>query len=118
MTRLLESLQLSRPLPQLLCLPACTSANVAITVAAMNCRFFEDYKKNENKEVKVDEFLGAELARKTITESMVNKSHTTNLISLLLVAMIFMHQQSSCLSCIFASTKCLPSSMMMTLVDA
>ena len=34
-------------------------------------RFFEDYKKNENKEVKVDEFLGAELARKTITESMV-----------------------------------------------
>ncbi|KAA6418088.1 MAG: soluble inorganic pyrophosphatase [Trebouxia sp. A1-2] len=33
-------------------------------------RFFEDYKKNEHKEVKVDEFLGAELARKTITESM------------------------------------------------
>lgn len=36
------------------------------------CRFFEDYKKNEHKEVKVDEFLGAELARKTITESMVS----------------------------------------------
>lgn len=36
------------------------------------CRFFEDYKKNENKEVKVDEFLGADLAKKTITESMVS----------------------------------------------
>lgn len=34
-------------------------------------RFFEDYKKNENKEVKVDEFLGADLAKKTITDSMV-----------------------------------------------
>ena len=35
-------------------------------------RFFEDYKKNENKEVKVDEFLGAEVARKTVLESMVS----------------------------------------------
>ncbi|KAL3146888.1 inorganic pyrophosphatase [Trebouxia sp. C0009 RCD-2024] len=33
-------------------------------------RFFEDYKKNENKEVKVDEFLGAEVARKTVTDAM------------------------------------------------
>lgn len=33
-------------------------------------RFFEDYKKNENKEVKVDEFLDAEQAKKTIRESM------------------------------------------------
>ncbi|KAK9834421.1 hypothetical protein WJX74_001391 [Apatococcus lobatus] len=33
-------------------------------------RFFEDYKKNENKEVKVDEILGAEEACKTISESM------------------------------------------------
>ena len=36
------------------------------------CRFFEDYKKNEHKEVKVDEFLGADLARKTISEAMVS----------------------------------------------
>lgn len=35
-------------------------------------RFFEDYKKNENKEVKVDEFLGAEVARKTVLDSMVS----------------------------------------------
>lgn len=35
-------------------------------------RFFEDYKKNENKEVKVDEFLGAEVARKTVTDAMVS----------------------------------------------
>ena len=35
-------------------------------------RFFEDYKKNEHKEVKVDEFLGADLARKTISEAMVS----------------------------------------------
>jgi hypothetical protein len=32
-------------------------------------RFFEDYKRNEHKEVKVDEFLGAEAARKTIQEA-------------------------------------------------
>lgn len=32
-------------------------------------RFFEDYKRNEHKEVKVDEFLGAEAARKTIVEA-------------------------------------------------
>lgn len=44
----------------------------AETLTQRLCRFFEDYKKNEHKEVKVDEFLGAELARKTITESMVS----------------------------------------------
>ena len=33
-------------------------------------RFFEDYKKNENKEVAVDEFHGAEEAMKSIKESM------------------------------------------------
>jgi inorganic pyrophosphatase len=32
-------------------------------------RFFTDYKKNENKEVQVDAFLGADAARKTIIES-------------------------------------------------
>lgn len=32
-------------------------------------RFFEDYKKNENKEVIVDEILGAEDARKAIVDA-------------------------------------------------
>lgn len=41
-------------------------------------RFFEDYKKNENKEVKVDEFLGAEVARKTVLESMVSACHANS----------------------------------------
>jgi inorganic pyrophosphatase len=34
-------------------------------------RFFEDYKKNENKEVRVDDFLGAGEAKKVILESMI-----------------------------------------------
>uniref|UniRef100_A0A7R9V701 inorganic diphosphatase n=1 Tax=Chlamydomonas euryale TaxID=1486919 RepID=A0A7R9V701_9CHLO len=33
-------------------------------------RFFEDYKKNENKEVRVDDFLGAEEARKCVIEAL------------------------------------------------
>ncbi|CAL5224621.1 g7337 [Coccomyxa viridis] len=33
-------------------------------------RFFEDYKKNEHKEVKVDEILGREEAEKAIKEAM------------------------------------------------
>lgn len=33
-------------------------------------RFFEDYKKNEHKEVRVDEFLGADAAKQCIKESM------------------------------------------------
>jgi inorganic pyrophosphatase len=33
-------------------------------------RFFEDYKKNENKEVVVDEFLGVVDAKRIIQESM------------------------------------------------
>jgi inorganic pyrophosphatase len=33
-------------------------------------RFFEDYKKNEHKEVLVDEFLGAEEARKSVRDSL------------------------------------------------
>ncbi len=33
-------------------------------------RFFEDYKKNENKEVIVQEFLGAEEAQETVRTSM------------------------------------------------
>lgn len=33
-------------------------------------RFFEDYKKNEHKEVIVDDFMGAEAAKLAITESL------------------------------------------------
>jgi inorganic pyrophosphatase len=32
--------------------------------------FFEDYKKNEHKEVRVDEFLGADAARKSVEEAI------------------------------------------------
>lgn len=35
-------------------------------------RFFEDYKKNEKKEVVVDEIMGAEAARKAIADAMVS----------------------------------------------
>jgi inorganic pyrophosphatase len=33
-------------------------------------RFFEDYKKLENKEVKVEDFLGKEDAMRIITEAV------------------------------------------------
>ena len=33
---------------------------------------FEDYKKNEKKEVKVDEILGADVARKAVSDAMVS----------------------------------------------
>ena len=32
--------------------------------------FFEDYKKNEHKEVQVDDILGAEAARKVVEEAI------------------------------------------------
>jgi inorganic pyrophosphatase len=35
-------------------------------------RSFEDYKKNEKKEVKVDEILGADVARKAVSDAMVS----------------------------------------------
>lgn len=38
-----------------------------------DCRFFEDYKKNENKEVKIDDFLNNVEAKKAIKESMVSR---------------------------------------------
>jgi inorganic pyrophosphatase len=41
-----------------------------VTIAP--CRFFEDYKKNENKEVKVDEFLDAEKARGIVKDALVS----------------------------------------------
>ena len=33
-------------------------------------RFFEDYKKNENKEVRVDDILGAEDAKKVVRDAL------------------------------------------------
>lgn len=33
-------------------------------------RFFEDYKKNENKQVQVDDIFGAEEARKAVKDAM------------------------------------------------
>jgi inorganic pyrophosphatase len=33
-------------------------------------RFFEDYKKNEHKEVVVDDILGAEEAKKVVKDSL------------------------------------------------
>ena len=39
-------------------------------------RFFEDYKKNEKKEVVVDDILGADAARKAISEAMVGPPHS------------------------------------------
>ncbi len=36
------------------------------------CRFFEDYKKNENKHVRVDEILGAEEAIKAVKDGLVS----------------------------------------------
>lgn len=38
-----------------------------------DCRFFQDYKKNENKEVKIDDFLNNVEAKKAIKESMVSR---------------------------------------------
>lgn len=35
-------------------------------------RFFEDYKKNENKHVRVDEILGAEEAVKAVKDGLVS----------------------------------------------
>ena len=32
--------------------------------------FFEDYKKNENKEVQVEEFYGAEASKKVVLDSL------------------------------------------------
>lgn len=46
--------------------------------AAVTCRFFEDYKKNENKAVRVDEVLGAEEAIKAVKEGLVSDYTTAS----------------------------------------
>lgn len=56
--------------------PACGAqralCKAVVLAARVRCRrFFEDYKKNENKEVQVDEVKGAEDARRVVKESMV-----------------------------------------------
>jgi hypothetical protein len=58
------------------CLPkqACNLVNPAahgFDRGASACSF-EDYKKNEKKEVKVDEILGADVARKAVSDAMVS----------------------------------------------
>ena len=45
--------------------------SVQIKADTASRRFFEDYKQLESKIVKVDDILGAEVARKTIQEAMV-----------------------------------------------
>ena len=45
--------------------------SVQATADTASCRFFEDYKQLESKIVKVDDILGADVARKTIQEAMV-----------------------------------------------
>ena len=42
-----------------------------VKASTASCSFFEDYKQLESKIVKVDDILGAEVARKTIQEAMV-----------------------------------------------
>lgn len=63
---------------QFLHLNTAASAPALLTAVIPVARFFEDYKKNENKEVKVDEFLGAEVARKTVLDSMVSSCPVKN----------------------------------------
>ncbi len=41
----------------------------------LHCRFFEDYKKNEGKVVKVEEIVGAAKAKETILAAMVSVHH-------------------------------------------
>ena len=55
-------------------MPAVDDAGVhaALELIAHGCRFFEDYKKNEHKEVKIDDFLNAEDAKKAVKQSMVS----------------------------------------------
>ena len=47
------------------------ASSVQMKAVTASCRFFEDYKQLESKIVKVDDILGAEVARKTIQEAMV-----------------------------------------------
>jgi inorganic pyrophosphatase len=47
---------------------------VSVVTTPPSCRFFEDYKKNENKHVRVDEILGAEEAIKAVKDGLVGVS--------------------------------------------
>lgn len=48
-----------------------TLLSLIVTSLQLSLTLFQDYKKNENKEVRVDEFLGAEAARKIIQDALV-----------------------------------------------
>ena len=52
------------------------SKGANLNLPCMRHRFFEDYKKNENKEVKVDEILGRDEALKAIKDAMVRRCCT------------------------------------------
>lgn len=49
----------------------CKYENI-VTVYLSPSRFFEDYKKNEHKEVRVEEYQGAEEAKKIVKDSLVS----------------------------------------------
>lgn len=55
--------------------------NLVVLIAFLSFSFFEDYKKNEHKEVIVDEFLGAEEAKKVLRDSLVSGVHISKWLS-------------------------------------
>lgn len=59
----------------LACTPCdmCNGKNSCTVISMPTCSFFEDYKRNEQKEVTVDEIMGREKALETVKEAMVRR---------------------------------------------